>query len=133
MAKIYEIKNNEDKSAALSAVKKSIKGITIPKKSHSYILEITESLIKRIQELNQGESVSLSVSSGLGEKYIKIYSYAPIPENLDELFSDDNISYSTDFISVKNKGGIGSVTFTVKGSASYALLKTFLTVHRNVP
>lgn len=128
MAKFYEIKNTEDRRVALNAVKRKLKGITIPKKSHAYILKVTEALIKRVEELNQGKQVLLSVASGLGEKTIKISSSATLPENLDELCKDGIIAYSSDYISVKNKDGKGSVTFTVKGSASYALLKTFITV-----
>lgn len=128
MAKVYEIKNAEDRSAALDVVKRKIKGITIPKKSHAHILNVTKTLITCVEELNQGRPVSLSIASGLGEKSIKISSTTPLPENFVELCKNDAIAYSTDFISVKNKDGEGSVTFTVKGSASYALLKTFITV-----
>lgn len=128
MAKLYEIKNAEDRAAALDVVKRKINGITIPKKSHAYILKVTEALVTRVEEINQGKPISLSVATGLGEKTIKISSPKPLPENLDDLCKDDTIAFSTDYIAVKNKDGKGSVTFTVKGSATYALLKTFITV-----
>ncbi|MDO5329750.1 MAG: cation:dicarboxylase symporter family transporter [Coriobacteriia bacterium] len=128
MAKLREIKNDEDRNAALDIVKRKIKGLTIPKNSHAYILKLTEILIKRVEELSQNKPISLSVASGIGEKTIKISSPVELPENLDEYCKDDSVIYSTDYMAVKNKNGKGSLTITIKGSATYALLKTFVTV-----
>lgn len=128
MTKFCEIKNTEDIKKALDIVKRKIKGLTIPKRSHAYILEFCESLIKRVEELSDHKPIQVSVASGLGEKTIKISSPVELPENLDEYCKDDKITYSTDYLAVKNKNGKGSLTITVKGSATYALLKTFVTV-----
>lgn len=128
MAKLHEIKNNEDKKDALDFVRRKIKGLTIPKRSHEYILKLTDALIDQVKEMVGGTEIKLAVSSGLGEKTIKIIAPTKLPENLEAYCKNNIISYSTDFLSVRNKDGKGSITITVKGSASYALIKTFITV-----
>lgn len=128
MARQIQIKNSQDKAAALDHIKKKIKGLTVPKRSHAHILNLTECLIDRVLELTSNEKISISASSGLGEKTIKISSPVKLPENIEEYSQDKIVSYSTDFLSVKNKDGKGSITITVKGSPSYALLKTFITL-----
>lgn len=128
MAKIIKINNSKDKSKALEIIKKKVKGLSIPKRSHAHILTLTEALIDAVKKLSNNSTIKVSVSSGLGEKTIKLSTPVPLPENLDAYCENEIVSYSTDFLSVKNKDGQGSVSLTVKGSASYALLKTFITV-----
>lgn len=128
MAKFFEIRNNEDKYIALGIVEKKIKGLTIPKRSHAHIIKLTDALIDAVREICKEEPINFSVGSGLGEKTIKLSVPVKLPENLDAYCKNEIVSFSTDFLSVKNKDGIGSITITVKGSASYALLKTFITV-----
>lgn len=128
MAKQVEIKKSQDKKQALEIVKKKINGLTIPKRSHAHILKLTESLIDAVRKLSNNSAIKLSVTSGLGEKTIKLASPVPLSENLEAYCEDEIVSYSTDFLSVKNKDGQGSISLTIKGSASYALLKTFVTV-----
>lgn len=128
MAKQIEIEEPQDKKLALDIVKKKINGLTIPKRSHAHILKLTESLIDVVRKLSNNSTIKLFVSAGLGEKTIKLTTPVPLPENLEAYCEDEIVSYSTDFLSVKNKDGQGSISLTVKGSASYALLKTFITV-----
>lgn len=128
MSKVYLIKNTNDKSEILKIVKKKLNGLTIPKRSHGYIVNLAESLIDQVKKLSNDAPINLSICSGIGEKIIKISSPVELPENLEEYCKDDIVSYSTDFLSVKNKNGKGSISLTIKGSASYALIKTFVTV-----
>lgn len=128
MSKQLKIKSENDKQAALELVKHKLKGLTIPKKSHTYIVNLTSTLIDTVFNMTDCKNVDLSVASGLGEKTIKISAPVELPENIEKYCKDDIVSFSTDFISIKNKDGKGSITVTVKGSATYALLKTFVTV-----
>lgn len=128
MGKIVNIKNSKDKQEALDVVKSKIKGLTIPKVSHDYIVKLTEALIESVEKLSNKEPIRLSISTGLGKKTIKISSPVMLPENLDAYCQSEIISFFKNSLSVKNKDGKGSISLTVKASASYALIKTFITV-----
>lgn len=128
MAKIYTINTLKDKENALNYVRHKLKGLTIPKKSHEYILDLTDAIILQVQKYSDNAPLKLSVSSGIGEKFIKIKSPTQIPENIEKYCEQDIISYSTDYITIKNINGKGDITITIKGSVSYALIKTFVTV-----